>query len=96
MLDEWFLGQQYAIMANQETAIKGAYIKALFHAICTGASCIQDTNALNAALAFKFIQLVEEDRAGMASGSITNYMRRYAQSSTAHIWRPAGARPRRC
>ena len=57
-------------MANQKAAIKEADIMALFHAICTGASSIQDTNA---AFAFKFIQLAEEVRAGMASGSMTNY-----------------------
>ena len=50
ILDEWFLGQQRAIMANQKAAIKEADIKALFHALCTGASSMQDTNA---ALAFQ-------------------------------------------
>ena len=70
MLDEWYLGQQRAIMANQKTGIKEADMKALFHAICVGASSMQDTNT---ALAFKFIQLGEEVRAAMASGIITNH-----------------------
>ena len=70
MLDEWYLGQQRAIMANQKTGIKEADMKVLFHAICVGASSMQDTNT---ALAFKFIQLGEEVRAAMASGIITNH-----------------------
>ena len=68
ILDDWFLGQQRAIMANQKTGIEDADIKALFHAICVGASRMQDTNT---ALAFKFIQLGEEVRAGMDSRIIT-------------------------
>ena len=57
-------------MVNQKTGIKEADMKALFHAICVGASSMQDTNT---ALAFKFIQLGAEVRAAMASGIVTNH-----------------------